>query len=385
MPINITKEQCKALIESPERKQKSVLNGLYKNLLKECNELYKSKSSIENAVMESVKLTFGKMDTTEIRLHNLKVMKKYLSVISPCIVSSHLTSHMLALVKKEKGKYSDVIYFNKQIGSDSAYGVAYLNTGVGEGSKLVFSTKITTENNKNEIVLLEKMSAAVQKCLTPNFPIIYKVLHCKDVKEKRKSSYIDITGINDIIKNSRYYVILNELATGDLTHFLENEQHSFIEYESIFFQVFLALRSFHIHTNHIHDDAHYGNFLYHKIAKGGYWHYKYKSLDIYVPNVGYLMVVWDPGLARKIVPKSERLPYIDYYRVYSVMKSYIHQGINIPVELYTQIKLMVSFINNHLNDVNAIMKYLQTKPKFKNILFTKPLNSKIINDTPYML
>lgn len=385
MYVKLTQEQCKALIESPEKKQKSVLNGFYKNLLKECNELYKTKGSIQKAVMESVKLTFGKMDTTEIRLHNLKVMKKYLSIISPCIVSSQLTSHMLALVKKEKGKIEDVIYFNKQIGSESSYGVAYLNTGVGDGSKLVFSTKITTEKNKNEIVLLEKMSAAVQKCLTPNFPIIYKVLYCKDVKPNKNESHIDITCINDIIKNSRYFVILNELAAGDLIIFLKSEEHSLIEYESVLFQAFIALRSFHIHTNHVHEDAHYGNFLYHKIAKGGYWHYRYNSLDIYVPNVGYLLVVWDPGLARKIVPKTEHLPYVDYYRVYDVMRYYIQQGVNIPLELYNQIKLMVIYIKDNLNDGEAIMKYLQKKPKFKHILFTKPLNSKIINDTPYML
>lgn len=384
MPLKITKEQCKALIdENPITKRK--LNGLYKNLLKECNELYSNKASIQKAVMESIKFTLGKVDNIDTRIHNLKVMRKYLSVISPCIVSSSLTSHMLALVKKDKGRFRDIIYFNKQIGSDSSYGVAYLNTGVDEGSKLVFSTKITTEDNKNEIVLLEKMSYAVQNRETPNFPIIYKVLHCKNVKENKHKSYIEINGINDIIKNSRYYVILNELATGDLNNFLESSSHTNIEYESVLFQVLISLRTFHIHTNHIHDDAHAGNFLYHTIEKGGYWHYKYKDTDIYVPNVGYLVVIWDPGLAHKMVSNTEYLPYTDYYRFYAVLKSLINRGFNIPDDVFTQIKLLINYVTNNLNDPNAIMKYLQSRPKFKHILFSHPSKSHIINDNPYYL
>jgi hypothetical protein len=152
MPVQITKEQCNALIKSNPVNNKSELNGLYKQLIKECNQLYSTKESIQKAVMESVKLTLGKADTIETRVHNLKVMKKYLSMISPCIVSSELTPAVLALVKKEKGAYTDKIYFTRQIGTESAYGVAYLNTGVDEGSRLVFSAKITTDKNKNEMV-----------------------------------------------------------------------------------------------------------------------------------------------------------------------------------------------------------------------------------------
>lgn len=389
MPVRIiTKEQCNALVKSVDKKpiKKTELNGLYKQLIKECNQLYGNKTSIQKAVMDSLKLTLGKVDTIETRVHNLKVMRKYLSMISPCIVSSNLTSNMLALVKNDKGIFHDKIYFNKQIGSESAYGVAYLNTGVDNGSRLVFSAKITTDKNKNEMDLLKKMSNAVQNHVTPNFPVIYKILHCKNVKEKKHNSYIDIRGINDIIKNSRYYVVLNELASGDLFHFLEKMKHSEIEYESVIFQVFIALRTFHIQTNHIHNDAHYGNFLYHKIDKGGYWHYRYNKTDIYVPNTGYLLVVWDPGLARKIEPNTEYMPYIDYYRIYSILKDVIHtEHIQLSEDFLNSIFLLVKYISENPNDVNAIMKYLEKKPKFKNILFAPPLNSRIINATPYYL
>jgi hypothetical protein len=383
MPVRITKEQCSELIKSSNKNQ---LNGLYKQLIKECNQLYSSKSSIQKAVMESVKLTLGKADTIETRVHNLKVMRKYLSMISPCIVTSNLTSNMLALVKKDKAVFHDKIYFNKQIGTESAYGVAYLNTGVDEGSRLVFSTKITTDDNKNEMDLLKKMSHAVQTHVTPNFPIIYKILHCKHVKEKKHQSYIDIRGINDIIQKNRYYVVLNELASGDLFNFLEKHNHSEIEYESVIFQAFIAMRTFHIQTNHIHNDAHFGNFLYHKIQKGGYWHYRYNKTDIYVPNTGYLLVVWDPGLARKIEPNTEYMPYTDYTRIFVVLRDVLREhNIRLSEQFSNNIYSLIKYVREKSTDIHAIMKYLEKKPKFTNILFAPPLNSNIINSTPYYL
>jgi hypothetical protein len=386
MPVQITKEQCNALIKLNPVNNKSELDGLYKKLIKECNQLYANKESIQKAVMESVKLTLGKADTIASRIHNLKVMRKYLSMISPCIVSSELTPAVLALVKKEKGVFTDKIYFTRQIGTESVYGVAYLNTGVDEGSRLVFSAKITTDKHKNEMELLKKMSYAVQNNLTPNFPVIYKILHCKNVKEKRHQGYIDITSIDDIIKHNKYYVILNELASGDLSNFLEKQKHSSIEYESIIFQAFISMRAFHIHTNHIHDDSHFGNFLYHKIEKGGHWHYRYNKTDIYVPNTGYLLIVWDPGLAQKIKPNTEYMPHSDYLHIYSNFRRVIEeQNIDLSQEFFYEIQFLVKYIIDNINDTDAIMKYLEKKPKFKNILFAPPLNSHIINDNPYYL
>ena len=172
-------------------------------------------------------------------------------------------------------------------------------------------------------------------------------------------------------------------------YFLEKEVHSSIEYESVIFQIFIALHTFHIQTDHVHNDAHLGNFLYHKITKGGYWHYKYNDTDIYVPNTGYLVVIWDPGLAHKIVPNSEYIPYFDFDRVYSFFKNNIEKGIDggIPLDFFNELGAMMEYIikRSRLNDVNAIMKFLEKKPKFKNILFTPPLNSHIINKIPYYL
>jgi phosphatidate cytidylyltransferase len=50
------------------------------------------------------------------------------------------------------------------------------------------------------------------------------------------------------------------------------------------------------YTNLIHNDCHTGNFLFHKIKPGGYFHYNIFGIDYYLENLGYLWVIWDFGL-----------------------------------------------------------------------------------------
>ena len=53
---------------------------------------------------------------------------------------------------------------------------------------------------------------------------------------------------------------------------------------------------FHKYINAFHNDAHAGNFLYHRIKPGGYFHYNIYGQDFYLENIGFLWVIWDFGL-----------------------------------------------------------------------------------------
>jgi hypothetical protein len=53
---------------------------------------------------------------------------------------------------------------------------------------------------------------------------------------------------------------------------------------------------FNNYTKCYHNDAHSGNFLYHKITPGGYFHYNLYGKDFYLENIGFLWVIWDFGL-----------------------------------------------------------------------------------------
>ncbi len=66
---------------------------------------------------------------------------------------------------------------------------------------------------------------------------------------------------------------------------------------------------FNKYVNAYHHDCHYGNFLYHLIEPGGYFHYNIYGTDYYIENLGYLWVIWDYGL---IVP---------YYNSYEINKN----------------------------------------------------------------
>ena len=83
--------------------------------------------------------------------------------------------------------------------------------------------------------------------------------------------------------------------------------------ENAFAQIMMSILSFHRFTSLIHKDTHAGNFLFHKIKKGGYIHYVFNKKNIYIKNVGYLWIIWDYGLAKDM----NQLHYfiIDYIKI----------------------------------------------------------------------
>ncbi len=46
---------------------------------------------------------------------------------------------------------------------------------------------------------------------------------------------------------------------------------------------------FYQETKYFHYDSHWGNFLYHKIKPGGYFHYNIFGNDYYIENYGFFM------------------------------------------------------------------------------------------------
>jgi hypothetical protein len=74
-----------------------------------------------------------------------------------------------------------------------------------------------------------------------------------------------------------------------------------------------------------------GNFLVHEIVAEGLWHYKVVGEDIYVKNYGYLVVLWDPGLAKPFSEyPEEKFGEIleDYARAIDVIIDYINDKKN---------------------------------------------------------
>jgi hypothetical protein len=191
-------------------------------------------------------------------------------------------------------RIEDNIIFKKQIGLDSDNGVIYLSNI----KDFEFAIKCVVSNNANkkEIKLLKIVSDAVLNNKCPHFPILYADLKCKDFSNEIK----DINNYPKIFQKNKkksFYFLLNELASGDLKTFLENFHNDYYLLSNAFAQIYLSLIFFYQETKHFHCDAHWGNFLYHKIKPGGYFHYNIFGNDYYIENYGFLWVIWDYGNA----------------------------------------------------------------------------------------
>jgi len=312
-----------------------------------------------------------RMDTLDRRLRTSRLIRDYVRNISPCI---SVKNDELVLVDKTTN--AELVYLYDPIGSRSQNGYVYANTGVGlYGRKLVFSTKITPNLQEEEIYHLLTMSRLAENGISPNMPITYKVLNC-EMKYPRLS-----IRASHIVENGEYFVIINELADGDLNAFLKLA-YTDEECESVLCQALLAIATFHTYTKHVHNDTSTANFLFHKIKKGGYWWYKYRDIDIYVPNTGYLVVLWDPGVTVKIVENpnplfttSRDFTYLlktlqDKRRKFPIKESVISK-----FEKFTE---LFPFLEQQVQNTTLT-----------SIIFDKkrlPRNSKLINtNSPYIL
>ena len=179
----------------------------------------------------------------------------------------------------------------KQIGSDSKYGTVFMSKGTNEGELYRFAIKVMRQNDENrrEIQILDELSKIVLANKNPHFPIIYGRYNCSS------PAYIDMP---KTINGYKYYISLNEIATGDLDQFmhLTKTGHSEKILLNAMAQIMMAIFSFH-RLGYYHNDTHYGNFLYHRINPGGYFKYNIYGDEYYIENLGYLWVIWDFGKA----------------------------------------------------------------------------------------
>jgi hypothetical protein len=241
-------------------------------------------------------------------------------------------------------RIGDKIILNKRIGSDSMNAVVYLSSFRDKTKKLFkFATKITLlddDNTTNEAKILSFLTKNVLEDKCPHFPILYGLLRCHNFMDFNNSPYLtsnstsqnSLKRINpiylnvypDFILNNKYHktlINLVELANGDLKSFIDINHNNSSLMENAFAQIYFSLMFFYKTTNMMHRDANWGNFLFHKIKPGGYFHYKIFDKDYYIENLGYLWVIWDFDFSRSF----------DQYSLLStdfnlVIRSFIHKN-----------------------------------------------------------
>ena len=297
------------------------------------------------------------------------------------------TKQCLEQMGKNQYKIGDKILLPKQIGTQSVYGVIYKSKGANIGELFRFATKLMkiTTDNRNEVRLTTNVTKIVLNNINPHFPIVYRTFECENPKNNKE--------FPELTRRSAYYVFLNELANGDLKMFL----HSTLKHDSTLLkntlaQIIISTLSFH-NLGYSHNDSHWGNFLYHKVNKGGYIHYNIYGEDYYLENMGYLWVIWDYGFYKPL--KNVTDYYKDMNQILYFFKNEKHGGVvpdkhviaaDITVIIVMIKKLLNDMITNNSSEklyINDILKiaYISLMIKKSNL----PLNAKIINPTPYVI
>jgi hypothetical protein len=329
------------------------------------------------------------------RIKTYKMYTKYLS--------QYNKNQCLKIVKKGNNvEYSiadNNIKIVKRIGTESQYGAIYLSKGSNVGELFRFASKIMVQDKSNtiEIKILMQVSKLVINKINPHFPIMYNTFFC-NIREKNRD-------LPKFANNQDYYINFNELANGDLKMFMLKEYNNYRLVNNAMAQVFIAILSFHS-LGYSHNDAHWGNFLYHKINPGGYIKYNINGYEVFIENLGYLWIIWDYGFT-KLFDKLDILTTMtDYVRIIQAFGSglQLNHGF-LPFKTPTTdntIKLAHTIIDKYyemIYDEQEISNFNSSKKSIDSIFFEKlifetklfieridlPTNAKIINATSYVI
>lgn len=170
--------------------------------------------------------------------------------------------------------------------------VIYINDNILELSlkeQIVNKTILQNKYNINDKVWLEyfilkKCTELVLNKHTQNLPMIYDINICIDDEK---------------------LIFYNELATGDFINWCYSD-HTEEEWLSFLFQFWIGLYTLQKHLKLVHNDLRLGNILYHKInTDNKYWKYNVENTEYYIPNTGYVFVIWDFGSSNLIKDDSK--------------------------------------------------------------------------------
>ena len=325
-------------------------------------------------------------------------------------------------------RIGDKLILKKKIGSPSVNAIVYLSNFRDKNKKLFkFVIKVSIlgryQTTTNEAIVLKKLSNLALKDICPHFPILYATLKCNNFLDFNKSPYLtsDSNSQNSLKKNyinnlkiypeyiqkKKYYnmlIFVNELANGDLKMFVGDNYNNGALLENALAQIYFSLMFFHRETYMFHGDSHWGNFLYHKIKPGGYFHYKIFNDDYYIENLGYLWVIYDFDFSNYFNIEGKKIQ-LDFYRIIHAFITnnykarYGIEGWPKKINIYTEKKIFdiykYLFIYNSFGDVlytptdmNIFIRkilFILHDNDFIKSSFTIKDTDVIINKIPYYL
>lgn len=415
--MNVDKESI-LINKDPELTDKKV-NNIIKSLKKIDSYLIPNNDTFKNKIKKL--LSYNKYKTVEPPLYphlkNKDIINRIelYNKITSNLNKQQLVSHNCL----EIPKISDIkfiidknIILEKQIGSPSAMGTVFLSHYKNDINDK-FATKFADpffSVNINEYRILKQLTEIVLEDELPHFPLSYGHLLCYNDYNKISNSY------------NRLIITYNELANGDYKMFYKKFYNNDELILNAFTQIFISIMFFEYYLSMFHNDAHHGNFLFHKIESGGYFHYKLYNLDYYLKNVGYMWMIWDFGLVKKFEKNNDASIIRDYRRIINAfmnmppnsekIKDFIFNNNDNLINKYINIFIGYGWISSdypYSNNINLIIKDflnllnearyitdLSIIPTFNKLLLElmikhnllttiKPDDKDIINNKPYII
>jgi len=339
----------------------------------------------------------------------------------------------LYLKIKNKLQYckSEDIILDKAIGDKSFFGSIYIAHFKNKLGKFSIKTMKKKDHIKLfldiEVKLQEELTRYVVDFKTIHFPITYGTLFCPRPKQVYQlnelangsllgfyNDYINsvnklsllnynnftkaLTNKNDIVKKyQNFYDIIKDFKNDNNAyrtmkkiynlHYIygkdnyPNLDRQLNIIKNLMAQALISILTFNTYTKYMHNDAHNGNFLYHKVNEGGFFHYKINSVDYYLENLGYIVVIWDFGLSISFSKKKESI-YTDIERVSNINSQipFFNGSLNSMLEFEPIPDNQDKNINFYGYVVMSILKYLKSNDMITTV---KPDN--IINSKPFII
>lgn len=344
-------------------------------------------------IIKEPKESNSKLANIKSRIELLNKIKELLKNIpsNKCITNSFYNN--LASI-------NDRFFLHGRIGTKSKYGHAYL---VMSKDKLIQSSIKIVDDDKyalKELKVIKKIIRHQKNNM--HLPIIYKIMYCDIsvnnniwIHDKAPKSFSSFTSSTS--SPSNYYIILNELAHGDLKSFINTASYANERlYINSLAQVFMSISTLH-QLGYNHNDSHYGNFLFHKIPSGGCFCYKIDKKILYLENLGFIWTIWDFGLCQTLndyyiedyrrvinafIPRTYRRLALNSYKTLSYHRGW-NSIINEPSKLKSIIEIDNIISTNKAitsRDIfNILIPMIFTDKPIGNILNEKPINIKTIN------
>jgi hypothetical protein len=147
--------------------------------------------------------------------------------------------------------------------------------------------------------------------------------------------------------------------------------------------------------------------LVHEIPAGGYWKYEL-SIDsatkrtIYIPNTGYQIVLWDPGIVQKYVevdirqniPPNYNEDYLRFTQLLRACEKKYDGTLALEASIKTGLGGIINLMNinfspytwvSEISKIDSIFNFIKKKGYFEHIFIdTVPhSNAVILNNKPY--